>query len=199
MIPIRAQPEPADFNAKVRQRGRDWLLGKGVPPATKLPKGIRLKPCWRRCLDQLHSSYSGICAYLCVFLEFEVGGVTTDHFVAKSGTLSLAYEWDNYRLASSKINSRKGVIATILDPFSISPDTFRLELITGRIFVNPALPGTAKTQAQATIDRLKLDRHGCRAMRVRHFEEYMNKDCAESWLERYSPFVWTEAKRQGLL
>ena len=30
MIPVQLQPEPADFDAKVRQPGHDWLATRGI-------------------------------------------------------------------------------------------------------------------------------------------------------------------------
>ena len=42
------------------------------------------------------------------------------------------YEWLNYRLACSRMNSRKGVMPNILDPFEVENEWFVLELTPSR-------------------------------------------------------------------
>lgn len=124
--------------------------------------------------------------------------------MAKSKLAGQAYEWSNYRLASTTMNSRKRDYSTVLDPFTIAADTFHLELITGRIYPNPALPPAQQTAARRTIRRLKLDKP-CREMRARRYSDYVAlvqngpNSAAVEQLRRYSPFVWYEANRQGLL
>lgn len=205
MIPVRLQQEPTaatdtfDFDARVRQRGRKWLSDRGLLAANPVPVGTEMPTYWRECLDVLHAKYSGICSYLCVYLEQAVGGVSVDHFVAKSPRPDLAYEWDNYRLASASMNSHKNVFDDVLDPFALAPDTFHLELVTGRIHPNANLAATATTAAQNTIDRLGLDDDACRKMRIRRFEDYRSGNVSAQILKRDSPFIWDEANRQGLL
>jgi uncharacterized protein (TIGR02646 family) len=206
MIPVAFQPEPASFDAKVRKPGLRWLKANQIPLKNKLPPKTTLKPVWRASLDDLHTAYGGICAYLCIFIERCTGGSSVDHYVAKSQIAGRAYDWDNYRLACTTMNARKRDYATVLDPFLLTPDTFHLELVTGRIFPNPARPSAEQTKARQTIDRLGLDDGACREMRARRFGEYLelrgsHKDPAvvENWLLRYSPFIHAEAERQGSL
>jgi hypothetical protein len=199
VIPVEPRPEPAFFDQLVRQPGLRWLEKQGILLDRELPQGTELHPYWRKCLDELHGRYAGVCAYLCVYLEREAGGLGVDHFIAKSRQVALAYEWTNYRLASSTMNGRKLDFDTVLDPFTLRPGTYRLELVTGRIFVNPDLDEKARTVAQDTIDRLKLDNAGCREMRARHYEQYRTGQYTQEYFKSYSPFVWAEAKRQGLL
>ncbi len=199
MIPVRLQPEPARFHALVRQKGLRWLKMHNIPLDRRLPVGTQIKPCWRACLNDLHTAYAGVCAYLCVYIEREVGGATVDHYVAKSRRADLAYEWDNYRLASARMNSRKRDYSTVLDPFTLKADTFRLELVTGRVYANPDLKKVRFDRAKKTIERLGLDSSGFRMMRVRHYFNYREKGYPAGYLLEYSPFVYVEAKRQGLL
>lgn len=106
MIPVDPQPVPDDFDEKVRQPGLRFLQENPDASASNL------KPTWRACLDDLHEAYDGICAYLCIYIA-RVLLPTTDHFVCKSAPehgRHLAYEWTNYRLACSLMNSRKGQI-----------------------------------------------------------------------------------------
>lgn len=205
MIPVRQQPEPTlaadgfDFEAKVRRPGHNWLSRRGFLSAAPLPPGTKLPTYWRECLAVLHAKYSGICSYLCVYLEQAIGGVSVDHFAAKSTRPALAFEWSNYRLASVSLNSHKNVFDDVLDPFTLAPETFHLELVTGHIYPNPRLDSAAAAAATATIDRLGLHGFTCRKMRVRWFDDWRTGGVSTAVLQRDSPFVWYEANRQGLL
>lgn len=199
MIPVTPQPEPPDFDAKVRQKGLRWLSRNHTALNAQLKSGNNIKEYWRCCLDDLHRSYGGVCAYLCIFIERTTGGVSVDHYVPKSRRVDLAYEWSNYRLACSTINSRKGDFEDVLDPFNISPETFHLELVTGRIYPTPSLSAPEMKNAQYTIDRLKLDDSGNRELRARWYQKYCEDCISECYLRRHSPFVWFEAHRQKLL
>ena len=200
MIPVFKQPEPADFDANVRQKGLAFLRRKGIALDQPVPKGAELYPYWRSCLDELHASYQGCCAYLAVFFERETGGASVDHFVAKSASRAeYAYEWRNYRLACSTMNSRKREFDDVLDPFSIQEGWFQVELVSGRIYPNPALPSNTKKQVQETIKRLGLDDAGNRKMRCRHYQDFAEKQYTADFLRKRSPFVYSEALRQGLL
>jgi len=210
LIPVapRSEPKPPgfDFDARVRRPGAAWLAAEGLDTNAPLPSGKKVPPLWRECLPHLHHEYGGICAYLCVYVERCSGGATVDHYVAKSKLAGQTYEWSNYRLASATMNARKRDYSTVLDPFTLTPGTFQLELITGHIFVNPELSPAARQAAQATIERLKLDKP-CREMRARHYSQYLAlrgageepSPAALSWLRSQSPFVFSEAQRQGVL
>ena len=199
MIHVEPRPEPADFESKVRRRGLAYLRRKKIPLDRLLPAGTEFEPYWRECLDELHAEYRGICAYLAVFIERVIGGASVDHFVAKSKRPDLIYEWSNYRLACSVMNSRKREYEDVLDPFEIENGWFRLEPASGRIYPNPELGDPEKTAVQRTIDRLGLDDSGNREIRARRFYEYCTGGCDSNFLRRYSPFVYFEAVRNGLL
>src|SRR6266404_918782 len=139
MIPVAAQPEPAVFYAEVRQRGLAHLNKKGFPLDQPLPPKADIEPYWLACLTDLHQAYGGVCAYLGVFFERMMGGGSVDHFIAKSAHAELAYEWRNYQLTCSTMNSRKREYSDVLDPFFLAPDLLRLQLSTGHIYPNPDL------------------------------------------------------------
>ncbi len=162
-----------------------------------------MPPLWRKCLEDLHRAYNGVCAYLGIYIERATGAVSTDHFVAKSSLPSLAYEWSNYRLACLAMNARKNNFEDVLDPFEIPADLFRIELVTGRIYCNAEKSKAWRDKAQDTIVRLDLDNGINRDVRTKHFEEYLkwasdNPGRARDHLRFYSPFVWAEVIRQGL-
>jgi uncharacterized protein (TIGR02646 family) len=199
MIPVTPQPPPAKFDEKVRQPGLAWLIKKNINLTAHLPSNTNPHPYWRECLDDLHKSYAGICAYLAMYIDPVTGAVTTDHFVAKSANAGLIYEWSNYRLACGKMNARKRAFDDVMDPFTLPADVFRLELVSGRIFVNPSITGDLVLEAEATIERLNLDSSIYRSRRYAYYQEYLDDHHNLALLRKYSPFVYYEAQRQGLL
>ena len=199
MIPVAAQPEPAAFDTQVRQKGLAHLARKGLPLNQPLPTKACIEPYWRACLTDLHQAYGGVCAYLGVFFERVMGGGSVDHFIAKSANAGLAYEWNNYRLACSTMNSRKREYSDVLDPFFLAPDLCRLQLSTGHIYPNADLPAVPMRLVQKTIERLGLDDSQCRELRARWYQDYLEHQLPPRYLKEKSPFVWYEANRQGLL
>jgi len=199
MIHVAAQPEPATFDTNVRQKGLAWLRRKKIALDQPLPPKTTIEPYWRNCLDEMHASYNGCCAYLSIFIERVIGGGSVDHFIAKSQRADLAYEWSNYRLACSRINSRKREYEDVLDPFEVETGWFHLEIVSGRIFPNPLLHDAQQQAVKKTIERLGLDDAGNREMRARHYQEYREGYYTGDFLKKRSPFVWMEAYRQGLL
>ncbi|NBB80458.1 MAG: hypothetical protein GVY36_13620 [Verrucomicrobia bacterium] len=199
MIHVQEKPEPASFDAQVRQPGLTWLNKESIDLDQPVPPKTEIKACWRACLDDLYRSYDGYCAYLAVFFERTTGVGTVDHFVAKSKRADQAYEWKNYRLACSRMNSRKRDYEDVIDPFHVLEGDFYLELISGRIFANPGLVDERKSKINDSIVRLGLDDVWNREMRARYYQEYRQGYYNEDFLKRRSPFVWKEANRQGLL
>lgn len=128
-----------------------------------------------------------------------MGGASVDHFIAKSAYAGLGYEWSNYRLACSTLNSRKRAYDDVLDPFYLLPGLFRLQLSTGRICPNPELEAQAMRVVEETIERLGLDDPQCRNLRAAWYQEYLEYGLHADYLRKKSPFVWHEANRQGLL
>jgi uncharacterized protein (TIGR02646 family) len=198
MIQISLQPEPVDFDVKVRQKGLTWLAGKGIALNAAPPKASALPNYWSYSNKQLWDAYSGVCAYLAIYFEWATGASSTDHFVAKSKHAGDAYEWNNYRLSCLGANRNKNRFDDVLDPIGLSPDTFVLNLASGEISPNTALTSAQKILARKTIKRLKLDSPDLNAMRAKHFVRYLRKKDEET-LKELSPFVWYEANRQGLL
>ena len=199
MIPVTPAPEPPVFNVMVRQPGLQWLVNNGIPSGQPPPDPAVLPPFWRKTSKELWTAYSGVCAYLCIYMEWPLGAHSTDHFVAKSRDAGQAYEWLNYRLSCLGANRNKNRFDDILDPFTLQPDTFVLNFASGAIHPNRAMPPNVQDDAQKTIDRLGLDEQECREMRLQHYGDYVNHDLSGAHLKRESPFVWHEANRQGLL
>ena len=189
MIPIIGKPEPNTFYDKVRRPATDWLA----------THPNNLKPYWRKILPELHLAYDGICAYYAIYLEFDSGAKTCDHFKPKQKYPELAYDWQNYRLACTQANSRKHTYEDILDPFTLAADTFFIDFSDGSVFANPVLDNKTLSNVKNTIHRLNLCSPSLCEMRLAAYEDYLKGDVTQSYLQRKSPFVWYEAKRQGLL
>ncbi|WAX72038.1 hypothetical protein [Gallibacterium anatis] len=197
MIPVQPQPEPDDFDAKVRQKGLAWLKKKGIDPNAPPPKGTKLKPYWQASNYDLWEAYSGICAYLAIYFEWVSGASSTDHFIPKSQHAGMAYEWKNYRLACLKVNRDKGVF-DVLDPFELKEGTFFLNLVSGKIYPNPDLNDAEKAMAEKTIHRLKLDSPEHNEMRARHYQNYEKGWADLEFIKEKSPFIYAEMIRQGV-
>jgi hypothetical protein len=175
------------------------LEKKGIALDKPLPEKAEIKAYWKDCLDDLFDRYSSTCAYLAVHIERVTAIGSVDHFAPKSLLPVQAYEWSNYRLVCSRMNSRKREFQDVLDPFLIEDGIFHLELVTGRIFPAPHLSSAIEQQVLDTIERLGLDDAGCRSLRSGHFQDYIDGHITAAYLKRISPFVWREANRQGLM
>ena len=81
--------------------------------------------------------------------------------VPKSTAWNQAYEWDNYRLACSLMNSRKGDAASVLDPFDVEDGWFVLELVAFQVLPAHGLADPTAAAVEDTIDRLRLNDEEC--------------------------------------
>jgi hypothetical protein len=198
VIPVQLQPEPPEFDKLVRQPGQRWITKHQLNPHAPLPQGTKCPDYWCKCLDDLYHAYGGICAYASMYIDRVTGARSTDHFVAKKSDVNLAYEWDNYRLACSRINTQKGTKDDIFDPFLLAPNTFFCNPMDGSIFVNPGLDVEDKAIAQNIIMRLLLDDPIFREARLEYIDQYL-QNADGPYLLRKSPFVYYELQRQGFI
>jgi hypothetical protein len=188
VIHVPLQPEPARFDALVRQPG---LRALGA-------KVEHLPPYWRECLDDLRDSYRSICAYLCVIVPRGTGARSVDHAAPKSKRRELAYEWSNYRFVCSLMNARKRDLDDVLDPMEIPDGWFVLELSFLQVLPAEGLHGEVRERVQATIERLKLNDRECIAARELYYTPYLEGRLPLELLQEWSPFVAREVVRQGL-
>jgi hypothetical protein len=191
VIHVEPQPEPADFDAKVRQPGLLSLARR--KPKSELPTH------WRKCLPQLWEAYRGLCAYLVLYIPRGTGSRTVDHFVAKNPRPELAYEWSNFRLACSLMNTRKLEFDDVLDPFEVEDGWFTLELSTLEVLPAANLAPEIKDRVERTIRRLKLNDAECLAARGERYDDFLRKELTWSGLEKHFPFLTRELVRQGLV
>jgi len=197
MIGVKLRPEPVppgfDFDDRVRTPGNNWLALH--PPAHKK----KLPDYWRRGAPALRDSYKGICAYFCCFVMPATGGGSADHFVPKSKARNVAYEWDNYRFACTRMNSRKRDASDVLDPIGLADGLFVLAFTTMRVKLAAGLSTATLTNVKATIRRLRLNSQECISERREHWDNYDQHGLHADRFMAHAPFIAMEAARQGLL
>ena len=211
MIKVTPAPEPATFDAVVRQPGLRSIAEKvGEKPSRRGGRRFSkmadrredipaesFHPYWTEALDDLMTAYNRICAYSCFRIHPVTGSRTVDHMAAKSKAWDQVYEWMNYRLACSLVNARKNTFGDVLDPFLIEDDWFELELVGFQVKPARHLNGETRAQVQATIDRLRLN--DFTASRERDAINYWENGVPFKILMEESPFVARELRRQGRL
>ncbi len=126
MIRVTPAPEPESFDRTVRQPGLRALerLAESHAGSRDAVAPGELPTYWRNALEDLLQSYQRVCAYLCFYIPRGTGAPSTDHMIPKSTAWQHVYEWSNYRLACTLMNSRKGVSASVLDPFDVENGWF---------------------------------------------------------------------------
>jgi hypothetical protein len=215
MIPVKRAAEPPSFEAKVRRPGLDAiaeLVGELPGRARRgrkrkviatsrdqIPAGKFPAKFWRRALPDLCAAYGNLCAYLALYIHHATGSASVDHFVPKAKNWRLVYEWSNYRLCSSQVNGYKQDREISLDPFSIEPGLFALELTEFQVVPGPAVRGPMVAIVTTTISDLGLNQRDCRKAREAYVEEYRLGRIKLEHLESHAPFVAHELRRQGAL
>lgn len=205
MIHVTPQPEPSDFADKVATPGSKWLLGQpwydGARPEGEqaVPPRTKWKPCWTKAGYDLYKAYGGVCAYLGIRFEYATGASTVDHFLPKHQFPGLAYSWSNFRLSSLAPNRRKGQKTDILDPFEVGNDWFDVDMLTGAVRPNPALPPNLQTKVRDTAEELDLNNEASRKMRRTRILHYFKGDITGSFFKHESPFLWHVLNRLGYL
>ena len=119
--------------------------------------------------------------------------------VPKSVAWGRAYEWSNYRLACSLMNSRKHDAVSVLDPFDVEDGWFVLEFVDFQVLPADSLDVGVSEAVQGTIGRLRLNDDECRGAREEYAEAYWNEVVSLDYLRRHAPFVASELRRQNRL
>lgn len=193
VIPVKSQPEPSNFSQLVRNRGLKFLKNNSPPNSWKG------KEFWRKALPELCNAYSRICAYSAQWVPPVVGASTVDHFVPKKHAPQLAYEWSNFRLACSLLNSRKRDFQDVLDPFKIGNSWFILDFPSLQVKPGSVITLTESNQVVSTINRLNLNDEICITFRIDWLKYFCLGDISFNHLEEKAPFIAYELKRQNLV
>jgi len=216
MIPVVQADEPGEFDIMVRQRGLaaiDELVGR--PPRVKRPGPPRKQvakreqdipaddfpPYWRDALPEMLRRYHRRCAYLAMYIHHATGSPTVDHVLPKSYRWDQVYEWANYRLCAAIINSKKGALLTMVDPFTIGPAWFALNLRTLHVERGGGAPPSEWARVEATLP--VLNHRLCVSEREEYVRCYRLGPGAGGFdlahLEDRAPFIASELRRQGQL
>jgi hypothetical protein len=214
VIPVALAPEPATFDAKVRQKGADAMLelvGKAPAAPRRGPKrkvvakrrnqipSDAFPPYWRDVLPEMRKAYQGHCAYLAMYIEPATGSSSVDHVLPRSRNWRLVYEWCNYRLAASLINSKKSDLELALDPCAIKPNLFALDFVGMEVIAGPAASGAERQQVDDTIATLGLNAQDCVDQRSDYYLDYRTGEIPLRYLEKRAPFIVQELRRQHKL
>lgn len=195
MIRVELQPEPANFNERVRQRGRRFLAKNPNPTQEQW----RTHSYWTEVGMELHGAYGGICAYSCHWIALDTGWRQVEHFLPKSIFPSLGYEWSNYRLVCGVLNGRKGS-QQVLDPFKIQNGWFILDFPSLLVKPNLDLEPNLVEEIRRTTEALKLNDEGtCVKSRSKYVENYCRGFTDFEYLRQDAPFIAFELSRQGLV
>lgn len=216
MIPVSLSPEPADFDAKVRQPGLsaiDELVGRVPRVKRRGPKRSKVAdsestipadkfpPFWRDALDDMLDAYSRRCAYLSMYIHHATGSPTVDHVLPKSYAWDRVYEWSNYRLCAAIVNARKNDLLTLVDPFDVGLGWFELNLASFRVQRGASAPPVHRDKIDATLPVLNI--RDCCKEREEYVHRYRlgpaNRGIDLGYLEDRAPFIAFELRRQGQL
>jgi 5-methylcytosine-specific restriction endonuclease McrA len=196
VIPVKPQPEPDDFDEKVRKPGLDFFKKVPNPKTNDWEKAAY----WRESLSNLYDAYNHICAYSAQWIPIDTGSPTVDHFIPKSKKSEWAYEWHNFRLACSKMNSKKHTHLDIIDPFALPKNSFVLDFPSMFIKPNSNLLEPLKGRVISTINRLKLNEDDrCVKGRLNWLMPYCKRKYDFVHLKSNAPFIAYELERQGLV
>ena len=145
MIHFVRVPEPQAFRDQAAVPGMRWL--------TEHPEG-RPPPLWRDFREHLADGFRNLCAYSAMYEP--VG--TVDHWVSIHEDRSRAYDWTNYRFASSWMNACKSgaMSSELLDPFVVRDGWFEILLPSLQLVVTQAVPEESRGRAEHVLNRLRL-------------------------------------------
>jgi uncharacterized protein (TIGR02646 family) len=189
-------PEPDDFDQKVRARGRKFL--EKIPNPTN--KEWQGKEFWRDVLTDLATGHNNICSYCAQWISHPTGQPTIDHYIPKSVAPFSAYEWSNFRLCCSQLNTWKSNFQDVVDPFVIALNSFQLDFDTLMIKPNPELTQAAQEQINATLRRLRLNTdEAFIASRQSWIEDFRQGEMSFQHFKKRMPFIAYEMLRQGLV
>jgi hypothetical protein len=191
MIPVQSKNEPADFAAKVRTPGQQFLRVRPRPTRQDF-KGHEY---WRECRDQLHSVYREVCAYSSLWVPTSY---SVDHYRPKMRYPNLAYEWSNYRLALDFVNSNKGDSEVVLDPFVVQLGWFILDKASLWVHPEPTLATVIRNRVQSSINILKLNHPRLVSTRFQILRGYIDGKYRLDVVEEKYPFIAEEIKRQNI-
>lgn len=116
---------------------------------------------------------------------------TVDHYRSCANHRALTYEWENYRFASTRMNSvKKNADDRVLDPFEVGDGWFEVLLPSLHLVPTDRIPPEARERAAFTLKRLGL-RDGAPVMRRREiwWAQFLNGGLSLAGVRRYAPLI----------
>ena len=191
MMPVKFQPEPGDFEVRVRSVGANFLK------KTLYPVNFKNHEHWTLAIPDMMRLYNENCAYSGLRLWTKSQEATIDHFLPKAKNPHLAYEWSNFRLCNRRINGWKGE-ATVVDPFEIRPDWFCLDFDNMHVKIQDHVEINLKTELEKSIAILRLNDKDFVDYRWEWYAQYLNQNASIALLNKFASFVAYELKRQRI-
>jgi hypothetical protein len=188
MIPVTQQPEPASFDATVRQRGARHLARQAPPVRAS-------SPFWRDAIPDLQVAYDDTCAYLGFRVPRSITFVTVDHFTPRDTAPHLAYEWTNFRLAATTVNTYKSKAQIPVDPFTVQVGEFALNIVSGEVEVGVT---NRPTDVGTTIKDLRLNHPRFVNDRLEYIDDFLAQKISRDYLAHWFPYGEAELARQGI-
>lgn len=196
MIHVTIKAEPSNFDAQVRQPGIAFLRSCPVPHQRQW----RGHTYWKAARNELYQAYGGICAYMGEWIPLTTGSPSVDHYIPKSQAPNLAYEWQNFRLATQKANLNKGDASGLADPCLVQPGWFVLDLPSCLIKPGGSLSPVQLATVIRSIEVLRLnDDEQYVQSRYDILDAYASGDISIRWMRRRYPYLAQEITRQNLL
>lgn len=187
MIRVQRVSEPAAFDSEARQPGQAWLA---VNPGARRPRDL-----WSPFKNDLRDGFRALCGYAAMFVP--TGG-TIDHYLSYRDHPHLAYEWANYRFASSTMNSiKRNADDAVLDPYEIGEGWFEIILPSLQMRATARVPEEHRARAEATLSRLKLrDDERLIQWRQSWYESYVAGELTLDGLEHMAPLIAAAVRQQ---
>jgi hypothetical protein len=179
----------------VRQAGANFLATTPKPTNAQFKNG---KEYWKLVSHDLYEAYQRICAYSCTPIWYK-NTATVDHYLPKSSSPALTYEWSNYRLARHKLNTYKGANLNVLDPFLVNDEWFHVDFPSCLLKPGINLTQAISEQIEETIRCLKLnDDDELVQERADRMIDFANQLTDLNYLKKYYPLLAKEIIRQGI-
>jgi hypothetical protein len=180
VIRVAPVPEPEAFDREARQRGKAWLAAH--------PDAKRVRDLWTPFRNDLAIGFRSLCGYAAMH---DPTGGTVDHYLSIRNHRQLAYEWSNYRFATSTMNAKKQTADdAVLDPYEVGDGWFEILLPSLQMRVTDRVPPELRERAERTLIVLGL-RDDERILRWRQswYDLYVAGELSLEGLELRAPLI----------
>ena len=198
MIKVQQFDAPLNFLARVQIPGQRFLLRNPSPTR----KDFKRHNYWSKIHDDIYNLYGGICSYCASWtprraVPTDPNYTSVDHYIPKSVSPSLAYEWSNYRLCRARLNSNKDSSLEVVDPFHVQNGWFIIDFTSFLIVPSPSIPELTQERVNLSIDILGLNDNDMLEQRLDVIYRYSIDEIDIAQLILSYPFIAAEMVRQN--